>query len=63
MLTGTESLRMIIYPGVGHMAYQEAGTQIGRDIRAWLAGELPDEDGAEGPEGNEEPEQAARLEP
>ena len=61
MLTGTETLRMIIYPGVGHMAYQEAGTQIGRDIRAWLAGELPEDEAAEGPEGDQEPEQAARL--
>ena len=41
MLSGVESLRMIIYPGIGHMAYQEAGTQIGRDIHAWLADELP----------------------
>ncbi len=43
MLSGVEALRMIIYPGIGHMAYQEAGTEIGRDIRAWLAGELPAE--------------------
>jgi len=57
MLTGVDSLRMIIYPGVGHMAYQEAGTRIGRDIRAWLAGELPENPGAE------EPEQAAGLSP
>jgi pimeloyl-ACP methyl ester carboxylesterase len=57
MLTGVDSLRLIIYPGVGHMAYQEAGTQIGRDIRAWLAGELPDETDAE------EPEQAASATP
>jgi len=53
MLTSVDSLRLVIYPGVGHMAYQEAGTQIGRDIRAWLAGELPEETVTE------EPEQAA----
>ena len=57
MLSGVASMRMIIYPGVGHMAYQEAGSQIGRDIRAWLAGELPEEPATE------EAEQAAALAP
>ncbi len=57
MLTGVDSLRLVIYPGVGHMAYQEAGTQIGKDIRAWLAGELPEE------AAREDPEQAAGLAP
>ena len=40
MLENVASLDMIIYPGVGHMANQEAGTQIGRDIRAWMDGKL-----------------------
>ena len=45
MMTSVASLRMIIYPGIGHMAYQEAGPEIGRDIRAWLNDELPEEPG------------------
>lgn len=36
MLVNTPSLTFISYPGVGHMAVQEAGDRIGRDVRAWL---------------------------
>lgn len=36
MLTGVASLELIIYPGVGHMAVQEAGEEIAVDVRAWL---------------------------
>jgi len=43
LLENTESLYMITYPGVGHMAVQEAGVETGRDVRAFLDGELPDE--------------------
>lgn len=40
MLSGAASTVLITYPGVGHMANEEAGEQIGRDIRAYLDGEL-----------------------
>ena len=40
LLDNAPSVRMIIYPGVGHMAVQEAGEKIGRDVRAYLDGEL-----------------------
>jgi pimeloyl-ACP methyl ester carboxylesterase len=36
MLQNVPSLTFISYPGVGHMAVQEAGDRIGRDVRAWL---------------------------
>jgi pimeloyl-ACP methyl ester carboxylesterase len=36
MLTGAAGVQTITYPGVGHMANEEAGEQIGRDIRAYL---------------------------
>ncbi|RMF98550.1 MAG: alpha/beta hydrolase [Gammaproteobacteria bacterium] len=29
-------VELITYPGVGHMAVQEAGADIARDVRAWL---------------------------
>ncbi len=36
LLENTESLTFITYPGVGHMAVQEAGAESGRDVRAFL---------------------------
>jgi pimeloyl-ACP methyl ester carboxylesterase len=36
LLKGTPSLQFISYPGVGHMAVEEAGAAIGGDVRAWL---------------------------
>jgi pimeloyl-ACP methyl ester carboxylesterase len=36
LLEDAPSLTFISYPGVGHMAVEEAGAQIGRDVRAWL---------------------------
>jgi pimeloyl-ACP methyl ester carboxylesterase len=36
LLAGAPSLDFISYPGVGHMAVEEAGDVIGRDVRAWL---------------------------
>ena len=36
LLQNAVSLKFISYPGVGHMAVEEAGPQIGRDVRAWL---------------------------
>lgn len=36
LLEDSPSLTFISYPGVGHMAVEEAGTEIGRDVRAWL---------------------------
>jgi pimeloyl-ACP methyl ester carboxylesterase len=36
LLAGAPSLTFISYPGVGHMAVEEAGEAIGRDVRRWL---------------------------
>lgn len=36
MLENVPSLTFISYPGVGHMAVEEAGPEIGRDVRTWL---------------------------
>jgi len=36
MLSNAPSVTFISYPGVGHMAVEEAGPVIGRDVRAWL---------------------------
>jgi pimeloyl-ACP methyl ester carboxylesterase len=36
LLENATSLDFISYPGVGHMAVEEAGTEIARDVRAWL---------------------------
>ena len=36
LLKGAPSLTFISYPGVGHKAVEEAGPQIGKDVRAWL---------------------------
>jgi len=36
LLEHVESLKFISYPGVGHMAVQEAGQETGRDVRAFL---------------------------
>jgi pimeloyl-ACP methyl ester carboxylesterase len=38
LLENVESLKFISYPGVGHMAVQEAGEETGRDVRAFLDG-------------------------
>ena len=40
MLVGAEQVDLVIYPGVGHMAVQEAGEQTARDARAYLDGTL-----------------------
>jgi pimeloyl-ACP methyl ester carboxylesterase len=36
LLGNVESLEFISYPGVGHMAVQEAGAETGRDVRTFL---------------------------
>ena len=36
LLEDVPSLTFISYPGVGHMAVEEAGPRIGKDVRAWL---------------------------
>lgn len=36
LLKDTPSLTFISYPGVGHMAVEQAGAEIGKDVRAWL---------------------------
>ncbi len=41
LLKDAPSLRFVSYPGVGHMAVEEAGAEIGRDVRAWLDAEMP----------------------
>ncbi len=37
MLKNAPEVTIITYPGVGHMAAEEAGPAIARDIQAWLA--------------------------
>ncbi|MBL8223881.1 MAG: alpha/beta hydrolase [Chromatiales bacterium] len=41
MLVNAPSVRVIIYPGVGHMAVEEAGSLIARDVRAFLDDPAP----------------------
>ena len=36
LLQNAKSVKFISYPGVGHMAVEEAGSRIGRDVRAWM---------------------------
>jgi pimeloyl-ACP methyl ester carboxylesterase len=36
LLKNAKSVKFISYPGVGHMAVEEAGDKIGRDVRAWM---------------------------
>jgi len=36
LLGNAASVTFISYPGVGHMAVEEAGATIARDVRAWL---------------------------
>ena len=42
LLENAGSVDFISYPGVGHMAAQEAGAEIGVDVRAYLDGTLGD---------------------
>lgn len=37
MLSSAPSVTIITYPGIGHMAAEEAGPAIAKDIQAWLA--------------------------
>jgi len=39
MLRNAPSIDLITYAGVGHMAAEEAGAVIGKDVDAWLAGQ------------------------
>jgi pimeloyl-ACP methyl ester carboxylesterase len=41
LLENAPSLKLISYPGVGHMAVEEAGAEIGADVRAWLDAPVP----------------------
>jgi pimeloyl-ACP methyl ester carboxylesterase len=36
LLSGAPAVKFIAYPGLGHMALQEDGARLGRDVRAWL---------------------------
>ena len=36
LLSGAPAVKFIPYPGLGHMALQEDGARLGRDVRAWL---------------------------
>jgi pimeloyl-ACP methyl ester carboxylesterase len=40
LLESSPSVTFIPYPGVGHMAVQEAGAVIGVDVRAWLDSDI-----------------------
>jgi pimeloyl-ACP methyl ester carboxylesterase len=40
MLPNAASINFISYPGVGHMAVQQAGAEIAVDVRAFLDGTL-----------------------
>lgn len=40
LLENASPLTFKSYPGVGHMAVEEAGTRIGTDVRAWLDGPI-----------------------
>jgi pimeloyl-ACP methyl ester carboxylesterase len=42
LLADAPSLTFVSYPGVGHMAVEEAGAETGRDVRAWLDAAQPD---------------------
>ena len=37
MLVNAPRVEVVTYPGVGHMAVEEAGTEIARDVRRFLA--------------------------
>jgi pimeloyl-ACP methyl ester carboxylesterase len=43
LLENAASVKLISYPGVGHMAVEEAGAEIGKDVRAWLDRPLADD--------------------
>lgn len=40
LLVNAPETRVVTYPGIGHMAVEEAGQETGRDLRAWLDGTL-----------------------
>jgi pimeloyl-ACP methyl ester carboxylesterase len=40
LLQNAESINFVSYPGVGHMAVQQAGAEIAVDVRAFLDGTL-----------------------
>ena len=42
LLGNAPSLKFISYPGVGHMAVEEAGPETGKDVRAWLDAPVAD---------------------
>ena len=37
MLTNAPEVTVITYPGIGHMAAEEAGTAVAKDMQTWLA--------------------------
>lgn len=41
LLENAAAVKFIQYPGVGHMAVEEAGPETGHDVRAWLDAGLP----------------------
>jgi pimeloyl-ACP methyl ester carboxylesterase len=49
LLKDSPSLKFIAYPGLGHMALQEDGARLARDVRAWL--DAPPATGPAGPAG------------
>jgi pimeloyl-ACP methyl ester carboxylesterase len=50
LLENAPLLTFISYPGVGHMAVEEAGAEIGKDVRTWLDQPLADNIQKSGPQ-------------
>lgn len=44
LLKGAPAVKFIAYPGLGHMALEEDGARLARDVRAWLDAQQPPPD-------------------
>ena len=45
MLSSAPGVTIITYPGIGHMAAEEAGPAIAKDIQTWLAAPAVEREG------------------
>jgi pimeloyl-ACP methyl ester carboxylesterase len=52
LLSGAPAVKFIAYPELGHMALQEDGARLGRDVRAWLDAPVAGDGGAAGAGGS-----------